>query len=131
VTGGHPMRGLQRICCAMLVALAGMAAGGCRSMAPGPTFVDIPVEVLIDRDCNFAIPSQKDYVEVDYFTPDSHGHYQTQVKWTLTKDPDDTALLSATTAAYQDPHDYNRGIKIKKLLNAEYYFDRATYSVLS
>ena len=93
--------------------------------------VDTPVDVQIDRNCDFAIPAQKSYIELDYFTPDPNGSYHTQAQWTITKDAGDTALLSAKSAAYQDPRDYGRGMKIKKLLNAEYYFDRGTNTLKS
>ncbi len=113
----------------MLLASFVWVASGCRSIRPlGEE--DTPVDVHINRDCTLADPDQE-MVALDYGFPSYPGPYHTQVRWIVDKGAEDTAVISAEPAAYQDPRNYDRGLKIKRLLDADFLFAPGKKELLS
>lgn len=110
------MRGLRWVCCGMLIATV---AAGCKSA--GPTMTPPPqttVDVRIGSDCRL-VDSSQEMVTLDY-TPPASGPYNTQVRWIVDKGPDDTAVITAKLAAYQDPSDPDHGKKVRDMLNGTF-----------
>jgi hypothetical protein len=115
----------------MLVASGVLTWGGCRSLGPRGA-EDTPIDVRINRDCSLADRDQE-MVALDYEnqTKKYPGPYHYEIRWIVDKGADDIAVISAKPAADQDPYNYERGLKIKRLLDGDFLFSKGKKELLS